>query len=340
VGLVLVAAIAWFAISLFEPGKGKGSGTVVVRIPAGSSAGDVGDLLAKRGVVGSSFFFGLRARLAGKRNEIKAGTFRLRHDMSYSAALDAITHTPPPPPVIKLTIPEGKSRSEIAPLARAAGLQGNYIAVSGHAPGFSARHYGAPRGTKTLEGFLFPATYVFKPRTKVNRLVAQQLAAFQQNIARLDLKAARHKNLTVYDVVKIASMIEREAAVPKDRALIAAVIYNRLKDGMPLGIDATLRYALHDWTHPLTVSELASNTPYNTRKHAGLPPTPIGNPGLASLQAAAHPAHVPYLFYVVKPCGNGAHAFSSTDAQFQRDVQAYNRARAKQGGRSPATCKK
>ena len=98
-------------------------------------------------------------------------------------------------------------------------------------------------------------------------------------------------------------------------------------------------YALRDWDKPLRVSQLNSDSPYNTRKHAGLPPTPIGNPGLASLQAAAHPAHVPYLFYVVKPCGNGAHAFSSTDAQFQRDVNAYNRARARLGGKSPVTCK-
>src|SRR4029079_3425369 len=97
---------------------------------------------------------------------------------------------------------------------------------------------------------------------------------------------ARRKNINFYDVVTIASMIEREAAVAKDRPLIAAVIYNRLKDDMPLGIDATLRYALNDCTRQPRVSQLSSNSPYNTRKHPGLPPTPIGNPGLASLQAA------------------------------------------------------
>ena len=136
----------------------------------------------------------------------------------------------------------------------------------------------------------------------------------------------------------IASMIEREAQVPKDRRLVSAVIYNRLKDGMALGIDATLRYKLNNWSRPLRVSELDSNTPYNTRKHTGLPPTPIGNPGMASIRAAANPANVGFLFYVVKPCGDGAHAFSSTDAQFQRDVAAYNRARAKRGGKDPSHC--
>jgi uncharacterized YceG family protein len=140
-------------------------------------------------------------------------------------------------------------------------------------------------------------------------------------------------------VLTIASMIDREALVPKDRRLIAAVIYNRLKQGIPLGIDATIRYQLGDFSRPLKVSELQRDTPYNTRKRKGLPPTPIGNPGLASIKAAANPAHVSYLYYVVKPCGNGAHAFSSTDAQFQRDVAAYNRARAKRGGKDPSVCK-
>ncbi|MEA2285924.1 MAG: hypothetical protein QOJ21_1967, partial [Solirubrobacteraceae bacterium] len=136
----------------------------------------------------------------------------------------------------------------------------------------------------------------------------------------------------------IASMIEREGLVARERRLISAVIYNRLKQGIPLGIDATIRYALNNWSRPLRVSELQRDTPFNTRLRKGLPPTPIGNPGLAAMRAAANPASVNYIFYVVKPCGNGAHAFSSTDAQFQRDVAAYNRARARRGGKDPSRC--
>jgi cell division protein YceG involved in septum cleavage len=133
-------------------------------------------------------------------------------------------------------------------------------------------------------------------------------------------------------------MIEREALVPRDRRLISAVIYNRLQQGIPLGIDATLRYALNQWSRPLRVSELNSGSRFNTRRRDGLPPTPIGNPGLAALKAAANPANVSYLFYVVRPCGNGAHAFSSSDAKFQKDVAKYNAARAKRGGKDPSRC--
>ena len=133
-------------------------------------------------------------------------------------------------------------------------------------------------------------------------------------------------------------MVEREAQLNRERPLIAAVIYNRLKQGMPLGIDATIRYVENNWTRPLRQCELERDTPYNSRLHTGLPPTPIGNPGFASLKAAANPARVPYLYYVVKPGTCGQHAFSSTDLQRQRDVARYEAARQANGGKSPDTC--
>jgi uncharacterized YceG family protein len=133
-------------------------------------------------------------------------------------------------------------------------------------------------------------------------------------------------------------MVEREAQLPAERPLIAAVIYNRLKDGIPLGIDATTRYETNNWSTPLTEGALKRDSPYNTRKRAGLPPTPIGNPGLAALQAAAAPANVDYRYYVVRPGTCGKHAFSATFAQFQRDQQRYDLARARAGGKSPTTC--
>lgn len=338
VALAVVVVGAWFVISLFQPFKGDGQGEVTVRIPSGATAGDVGDLLESRGVISSSFFFELRAKIAGKRDDIKAGPHTLKRGMSYMAALDVLAQNPIAPKTVKITIPEGRSRGEVAPLVKKAGIAGDYNGVSATSPTLNPRTYGAPKSIHTLEGFLFPATYELKPTQKASTLVSMQLNAFKDNLAQVDLKRAKKKNLTRYDVLIIASMVEREAGIAKDRRLISAVIYNRLKAGMPLGIDATLRYELHNWTRPLRVSELNKDTPYNTRKRLGLPPTPIGSPGLASLQAAANPANVSYLFYVVKPCGKGAHNFSSTDAQFQKDVAAYDRARAKAGGKSPVDC--
>jgi UPF0755 protein len=333
--LAIVAVAAWFLVSLFQPFGGDGSGSVTVTVPQGASVGEIGDILARRGVVSRSFFFELRARLGGHSGDLKPGVYKLKHDMSYSAALDALTKGVAPD-VVQVVIPEGRSRRETAPLAK--GLKGSYLAATVRSPYLNPRRYGA-RHARNLEGFLFPASYQLKKGASARTLVKEQLQAFRQNFSRVSLAYARKKNLTPYDVLTIASMVEREAELPKDRPLIASVIYNRLHDHIPLGIDSTLRYALGDWTKPLRVSQLASPSPYNTRNHQGLPPGPIGNPGLASIQAAAHPAHSQFLFFVVKPCGNGAHVFAKTNAEFERDSARYNAARAKNGGRSPTKCK-
>jgi UPF0755 protein len=337
--LGLAIAAAAFAFLLFQPRHGAGHGTVVVTVPAGATAGEIGDLLADRGVVRSSFFFSLRARLSGDRAKLRSGRYALREGMSYGAALTALTTPPKAAPVVNITLAEGPSRREEAAKLRAAGVKGDYLAATRRSSRLDPRDYGAPRTTRTLEGFLYPATYQLRAsQATAGRLVNRQLAAFKDAFAKVNMRTARRRNLSRYDVLIIASMIEREALVPRDRRLISAVIYNRLKEGIPLGIDATLRYSLNQWTKPLRVSELESDSAFNTRKRRGLPPTPIGNPGLAAMRAAANPANVSYLFYVVRPCGNGAHAFSSTDAKFQQDVQRYNRARARRGGKDPSRC--
>jgi uncharacterized YceG family protein len=333
--LIVAVGVLWFLTSLFQPFKGQGGERVRVQVPSGLGVGQIGDLLERRGIIKSSFFFSTRARLEGRSSSLKPGSYVMRKDMSYGAALTALEKGTPPN-IAVVTVPEGRSRSEVAPLVKGK-LRGSYVAATRHSSLLSPRQYGG-RHAKNLEGFLFPATYQLKRGSSVTGLVDRQLAAFKQKIAGVNMSYARHKNLNVYDVLTIASLVEREAEVPSERPLIASVIYNRLKQGIPLGIDATVRFATGNWTRPLRMSELRSSSPYNTRRNSGLPPGPIGSPGLASIEAAAHPAHTKYLFYVVKPCGNGHHAFSATDAQFQRDVNRYNQARAKRGGKSPTSC--
>jgi UPF0755 protein len=152
------------------------------------------------------------------------------------------------------------------------------------------------------------------------------------------MRYARRRNLTPFDVLTIASLVEREAAVASERPLIASVIYNRLQDGIRLDIDATTRFVTGNWEEPLKVSELENPDPYNTRVHYGLPPGPIGSPGLASIKAAARPAETDNLFYVVAVCGNGKHKFAESNAEFERYVAEYEQAREERGGRSPTNC--
>jgi YceG-like Ter operon protein len=233
-----------------------------------------------------------------------------------------------------ITIPEGYDRPEIASAAKQQGIRGDYLKASESAKGFDPTKYGA-NNPQSLEGFLFPATYDLPRHPTAEDLVVRQLAAFKQYISKVNMSYARSKNLTTYDVLIIASMVEREVQVPKERKLVAAVIYNRLHAGMPLQIDATIRFAESNYTKPLTTSDLQLNSPYNTYVNSGLPPGPIGNPGLASIDAAAHPSQASYLYYVVKPNTCGEHTFATTAAQFARAKAAYDRARQAAGGRAP-----
>ena len=337
---VVVIAVLFVANGIFEPFKGDGSGAVVVRVPAGVSAGDVGGLLADNGVVGSAFFFELRATLGGDRATLRAGTYKLRKGMSNGSALAVLTNVAKTAPVINVLVPEGPARSELAPIVKKQGVTGDYRAASISSPELNPRAYGAPKDVKSLEGFLFPATYeLLKSSPDAKRLVRDQMIAFKRNIAKVNMKYAKSKNLTVYDVVTLASIIEREALFDRDRPEVAAVFYNRLRDSISLGSDATTRFAVSNWDQPLTVSQLNSSSPYNTRRFPGLPPGPIGNPGLASLKAAANPPKSSNLYFIVAPCLKGRLTFAKTAAEFQVLIDAYNNKRASQGGKDPAFCR-
>jgi len=228
-----------------------------------------------------------------------------------------------PPKPFRVIFPEGftrlqmaarvKSVAEIATHERGRKPRLNesaYLAASGRKrliPGF---------GRRPLEGFLFPATYQFTARSSAAELVSSQLQAFRRNWSTVNLAYARSKNLTPYDVLTIASMVEKEAVAPEERPKIARVIYNRLHAGMALGIDATVRYAFHvPGTQSLLESQLNSDNPYNTRKRVGLTPTPIANPGLASIQAAAHPVAGDWLYFVRKP-DKVHHFFTASERAF------------------------
>ncbi len=336
--LVAVGLVIWFLIETFQPFQSTGHQRVTVVIPPHSSVGTVGKILAHDGVVPSSFFFEVRATLAGDRGNLRSGTYHLHQGMGYGDVLKVLTTAPPAAKTTNLTIVEGKTRRQVDALLRSQKVHGNYYADTRHSKLLDPSKYGAPHGTNSLEGFLFPDTYQLRDPIKTSALVDDQLKTFRQRFAKVNLGYARGKRMTPYDVLTIASMVQAEAETNHDRPLIASVIYNRLARGMPLQIDATTRYATGNYTRPLTVSQLNSSSPYNTRIHKGLPPTPIDSPGMASIRAAAHPAHSNYLYFVVKPCGNGEHAFASSYAQFQAEVAHYQNARTSRGGRSPEHC--
>jgi UPF0755 protein len=334
--VVALLFVAWFLFELFQPFHSTGSGRVAVTIPKGASVSEIGDLLDKKGVIDDSTFFQIRTRLEGKSGNLYSGHFTLAHGMSYAAALDALS-TPPVKRTLTVTIPEGYSRPQAAQLVEEDGVPGSYTRSTVKSKYLNPAKYGG-KGAKDLEGFLFPDTFELKPNAPVTDLVQLQLQDFKKRIKGVDMKYAKSKNLTVYDVLIIASMIEREVAAANQRKLVASVIYNRLHEGMPLGIDSTIRFATGNYTKPLTESELAIDSPYNTRTNAGLPPGPIDSPGIEAIEAAAHPAKTGYLFYVTTPGACGKLTFAKSEAEFEAAVSKYNSAREAAGGNSPTNC--
>jgi uncharacterized YceG family protein len=333
-GLVLVGLlVAWFLIAFFQPppfDPGQGSGEAIVTVPEGATASQVSDLLTENDVISNGTLFEWRLKLAGETDNILPGRYVMAHNMSYGAAIDKLTSSGGK---VNVTIPEGEDRVQIAATIKGLGLSGDYLAASKSFKGFDPNKYGA-NNPKSLEGFLFPATYELDPGSSVDQLVSEQLTAFQQNIAGVNMSYAKSKNLTIYDVLTIASMIDKEVQIPSERPLVAAVIYNRLHRGMPLQIDATTRFQFHNYTGDITESQLQSPSPFNTRINAGLTPTPIGNPGLDAIKAAARPAKVNYLYYVLNGDNSGHHCFTASGTEFNQLVAAYNSGKATPNCRS------
>jgi peptidoglycan lytic transglycosylase G len=332
--LVLVGVlVAWFLIAFFQPppfDPGEGSGEAIISVPEGATASEVSDLLTENDVISNGTLFEWRLKLAGETENILPGRYVMAHNMSYGSAIDTLTGSGGK---VNVTIPEGEDRVQIAATIKDLGLGGDYLAASKSFKGFDPNKYGA-QNPRSLEGFLFPATYELDPGSSVDQLVSQQLDAFQQNIAGVNMSYAKSKNLTIYDVLTIASMIDKEVQIPSERPLVAAVIYNRLHRGMPLQIDATTRFQFHNYTEDITQSQLQSPSPYNTRINAGLPPTPIGNPGLDAIKAAARPAKVNYLYYVLNGDNSGHHCFTASGNEFNQLVAAFNSGHATPNCRS------
>lgn len=334
VGLAVLAALAFGGMTLLGGDRGgsdvsKGEKVRVV-IPRGADGSKVADVLADAGVISSPLRFRAKLRLEGDGAAFRSGTYTMVTGSGYDQIVKILEKGPPAAKTFGIALPEGFRATEIA--QRVDGLRKETGEGAGPTvPAFTGRAYlaatskvklprayAAPAGTVTLEGFLFPATYTLRTTATPEDLVRKQLDAFAENLAQVDMRRARAAGFSTYEIVTIASMIEREAVLDRERPLIAAVMWNRLEVGEPLGIDATTQYHADPlvWKTELTQSDLEADSQYNTRRNAGLPPTPIASPGLKSLRAAANPARVNHRYYVANPNGNGAHFFTDSYDEF------------------------
>jgi UPF0755 protein len=288
----------------------------------GQTGEEVVDRLADAGVIRCGGIVGrFLLRQNGHGDQILAGTYDLTTNMTMDQAIRVLTTPPAGPPTVEVTIPEGYRLTQVAErVEQDIGISGSKVLEIAESGDLSLPPY-LPAGSPSAEGFLFPKTYEFAKKDLTPAAVVQRmLDQFATEAGALDLKGgAERLGYTPYEIVTVASMIEEEAKIAKDRPLIAAVIYNRLDIGMTLGIDATLLYDDPTPDGSLSSSDLEFDSPYNTRINGGLTPTPITNPGAASLRAALHPADVNYLYYVLCDA-DGHHKFSDNIDTFNHDV--------------------
>jgi UPF0755 protein len=311
--VIVACGAALLAYGAFWDRSRPTSATDVV-IDSGASFDDVLATLRSDGVVAHTLPMHVLARLRGDEKRVRAGEYRFAPHESAAEVLHALV-TEGAEVARWVTIPEGYTDAQIAQRLQSASVGNAHVLARAFAT--DSIVVGGTR-TKSLEGFLFPDTYLV-PLGASPAVVEQEFErAFMAALPRDAAQRARALHLTIPQVVTVASLVEREAKVERDRPLIAGVIYHRLRLGMPLQIDATIEYALPEHKTELTTSDLARPSPYNTYLHAGLPPTPIANPGAASLQAAFHPAATKALYYVY--CGGGRHVFADTLAQHEANV--------------------
>ncbi|MFN0027420.1 MAG: endolytic transglycosylase MltG [Acidimicrobiales bacterium] len=320
--LVVIAGLAggvWWGYQQVNP-SGEPGEALVVEIPDGVGSAGIAEVLDDAGVVSNSRLFQEYLRFKSK-GVIGAGSYRVQKNMALWEALDVLAAGPIPIGHLDATVPEGLRLNEI------------YAAISAAVPRFTANSLEAtaaagqvrsqfqPDGA-SLEGLLFPDTYRIGNDMSEAEVLSLMTARFDEVAGETQLATrAAAVGLTPYQVIVVASMIEEEAKLAEERPKIARVIYNRLAIDMPLGIDATTLYAVGKEGNSLTVTDLDSDSPYNTRKVAGLPPGPIAAFGRASLEAALAPAEGPWLYYVLADA-NGTHAFTDSADEFEQLVAA------------------
>jgi peptidoglycan lytic transglycosylase G len=288
---------------------------ITVVIPRGATGDEVAELLSEHEVIRSPLAFKVFSRFRGLSGGFQAGQYELTTNMTVEDVIEVLKEGPIVE-TVRVTFPEGLTVDQMARRAREGlGIKKSAFVKAAESGDFVLPPY-LPEGISTVEGFLFPSTYDFLKDVDAEAVIQRMLDEFGRQVEDLPWENADELGVTPYEVVVIASMIEREARVQEDRPKISAVIYNRLEIGMPLGIDATVRYAVNKPTEPLTQSDLEVDSPYNTRKVAGLPPTPIASPGLAAIEAALNPADVDYLYFLVVDPDSGKHEFTTTYEEF------------------------
>ena len=312
VGCVMAVVYLIYVTAVSGDDSGR---QVTVTVAEGDTLSVVADKLQEAGVVQSATAFKIETRVEGADTALKPGEYEFRTGMESEAIIDKLTAGQPVPTFL-ITIPEGLTLEQTArTVAEQSDISAEDFAAAAKKTNYGYAFLENPE-IETTEGFLFPKKYEFREESTAPQVVNRMLEQYFIETQNLDFtNAVDGLNLTEYEIVTVASLIEREAANDEERPLVASVIFNRLREDMPLQIDATIQYARGEPKATLSLDDLEIESPYNTYQNTGLPPGPIASPSLQSLRAAANPSETDYRYYVLKKEGE-EHFFTNDYDEF------------------------
>lgn len=309
--------------------SGRGTGSAVVQVREGASVAAIGTRLDRSGVVKSSAAFVQAAQNHPQGTSIQPGHYRLRQRMEASQAL-ALMLSPKSRVQARVTVSEGMRMSEIfTHVAKRTDLTEKALRKAAKEP----QALGVPAYAETLEGYLFPATYTVEPDETAQDLLRRMVTEFESQASQLSLKQrAGRRDMTPHQIVTVASLVQAEAKRAQDFPKVAAVVYNRLDEGMRLELDPTVNYVTGDETLQVSKQDTKVDSPYNTYKYPGLPPGPINSPGARALRAALNPAGGDWLYFVTTDPDTGTTKFTSNYQEFLQLKKRFKRNTQSGGG--------
>lgn len=328
--IILVIILGAFVIYEIGPYNKSNKKNIVVDIPTGSTLSDISDILYENKLIKNKVLFKAVVKLSNDAQSIKAGKYLINQTYSNKDILELLVSGKIYNDGIKVTIPEGSTSKEIVDILinKNIGDKSKYEELINNPSKFYNEYsFLNENDIKSLEGFLYPDTYYFKEEDSEEKVISTMLSRFNKEYTEKLLKRQKELNMTLQEVVNMASIIEKEAVLDEDRPLIASVFYNRLKIDMPLQSDATIQYIFDERKKIVTYADLKIDSPYNTYINRGLPPTPISSPGIESIKAALYPEKTDYLYFVAKI--DGGNNYSTNYEDHLKYVQEYKDARDK-----------
>jgi len=330
ISIIIVVLIGAFVAYEIGPYNRKNKKDIIIDIPSGSSVSNISNILYENKLIKNKVLFRLVVKLSNDAHSIKAGKYLVNQTYSNKDILDLLISGKVYNDGIKVTIPEGLTSNEIIDILvdKKIGNESKYKELVKNPTEFYEKYtFLKENDIKSLEGFLYPDTYYFSENDDEFKVLSVMLSRFKSEYNDEFIKRQKELKMTLEQVINMASIIEKEAVLDKDRPLIASVFYNRLKIGMPLQSDATIQYIFDERKQIVTYNDLKIDSPYNTYINKGMPPTPISNPGIKSIKAALYPEKTDYLYFVATI--DGGNNYSTNYEDHLKYVKEYKDARDK-----------